>query len=170
MATIYYELATGLHCGSEAIESILPNADDLNSVELDSLGWVKAIIPDHWVQIFDIEYVDGQLIIRNDPPPYWDKLNEGVIHNSLFQRLKILRKNSNAVSLAMIQVFEVMAGSKNVTALDFVLKELLEVLTAEGGVGEDSVAITESEKLAVIALLIECGFPDLITPPADPID
>ena len=59
MATIYYEIATGLHRGSEAIKEILPDAEALNSVELDALGWVKGVIPTIGVRYSTLNMLTG---------------------------------------------------------------------------------------------------------------
>ena len=171
MATIYYEIATGWHYGSEAIEAILPNADALNSVELDALGWVKGVIPDHWGQIFDIEYVDGRLIIRNDPPPYWDKLGKRMKDNLLFQRMQGLRLTSLAINGIMGQISEVVGIGKDQRSLGFAifgLQVTLEQMNAPITAAE----ITEAE-----SLLESCGFnPNFFTyasnevnPPTSPI-
>ena len=171
MATIYYELSTGFHCGSEAIESILPNADALNSQELDTLGWVKGVIPDWWGQIFDIEYVDGQLIIRNDPPPYWDKLGKQMKDNLLFQRMQELRLTSLAINGIMGQISEVVGIGKDQRSLGFAIFGL-QVTLEQMASPITAAEITEAE-----ALLESCGFnPNFFTyannevnPPTPPI-
>jgi len=170
MATIYYEIATGLHRGSEAIKATLPDADALNSVELDALGWVKGVIPDHWGQVF-IEYSNGQLITRNDPPPYWDKLGKQMKDNSLFQRMQGLRLTSLAINGIMGQISEVVGIGKDQRSLGFAifgLQVTLEQMNAPIAAAE----ITEAE-----ALLESCGFnPNFFTyasnevnPPTPPI-
>jgi len=171
MATIYYELSTGLHRGSEAIKETLPNADALNSVELDSLGWVKGVIPDWWGQIFDIEYVNGQLIIRNDPPPYWDKLGKRMKDNSLFQRMQGLRVTSLAINGIMGQISEVIGIGQDQRSLGFAIFGLQVTLD------QMNAPITPAEITEAEALLESCGFnPNFFTyasnevnPPTPPI-
>ena len=171
MATIYYEISSGLHRGSEAIKEILPNANSLNSVELDALGWVKGVIPDHWGQIFDIEYVDGQLIIRNDPPPYWDKLGKQMKDNSLFQRMQGLRLTSTVISGIMGQISEVIGIGKDQRSLGFAIFGLQATLE------QMNIPITAAEITEAESLLESCGFnPNFFTyasnevnPPTPPI-
>jgi hypothetical protein len=151
---IYYNIAGGWHCGAIGINEHLQNADSLSSKELDDLGWVKADIPDSWLNIYT-QYKEGQLLTQDTPfpqPPFWEELSVGLITNSLFQRVRKLKKTSLAISSSFDDIFQVIAGSKNEQALAWTVFELQQTLL------EGNDPITPEEIAETESLLTSLGF------------
>lgn len=150
---IYWNIAGGWHCGEEAMElHYVPNASQLSSVELDALGWEKRAIPDFWEP--HCRYVNGQLIVRPDPPPYWDELGKGLITNSLFQRIRPLRYQAvySIVNGAMSDIEAVVGISREQEPLGYILAVLRSILDSL------NMPITPAEITETEALLEACGF------------
>ena len=161
MKTIYYQISTGSHDGEEAFRLRFPESKYWGSVDYAEAGWIqKENIPEHW-DIF-CRYIDGQLIVRPDPPPYWDELGKGLISNSnsLFQRIRPLRYQSAyaAVNGAMSDMEAVIGISREQQPLGFTLALLRSILEQVG------MPITPAEITETEALLVSCGFyPDFFT-------
>lgn len=154
---IYYKINEGWHCGEEAMKlHYIPNADELSSRELFDLGWEKREIPDGWEP--HCRYINGQLIVRPDAPPYWDELGMALRTNSLFQRLQPLRFAISDVDTAMGLISDVVGIGRDQQSLGFTIATLLSILEQVGQ------SITPQEIVETEALLVSCGFyPDFFT-------
>ena len=166
----YYSIANGGITGSLAILDILPNVLTLNPTELLAEGYVRFIVPDDSTTIFT-RYQNGQVIMRSDPPPYWDELGKGLITNSLFQRLQSLRYSSPAINVSMAQISEVIGIGKNQISLAYTVVGLRSILVSINS------PITPQEITETEALLVGCGFEpnfftyaqNVVNPPTPPL-
>ena len=170
MKFIYYNISGNWHCGEGAIDQHLPNANDLDSADLAREGWEKASVPDDWTSIY-CQYKNNQLIVRPDAPPYWDNLGQGLITNSLFQRLQSLRYSSPAINVSMAQISEVIGIGKNQISLAYTVMGLRSILVSINS------PITPQEITETEALLVGCGFEpsfftyaqNVVNPPTPPL-